>query len=177
MREVDFVPPWYRDLLRRKRATVGYLSVVAMLVILVAGALARQSEVRAAEQQLAATDAQLAATRSDLQRLDALRQLLDQWRRQEQVLTSTGVNVEASRLLAALTKVVPADTPLTGITFAVSEPEREAAPATAPSSADQGTPQATGKRRLNVSLRGVAPGELAVANVLAGSASSRSFDT
>lgn len=172
MRDVDFVPFWYRDLLRRKRSTTGYLLVLGFLVILVGGgAFRRLSEIRAAERELTATEAALGSTRGDLQKLDALRQLRDQWRRQEQVLTSTGVNMEASRLLAALTKVVPIDTVLTGINFAVAEPDHDPAPTTAPSASnqiDQSSARQPGKRRLNVSLRGIAPGEVAVANVLAG---------
>jgi len=172
VRDLDFIPPWYRDLLRRKRSATGYLLIVGLMTMLViGGAVRRHGELRAAEAALSTTDAQLAATRGDLQKLEALRQLRDQWRRQEQVLTSTGVNVEASRLLAALSKVVPPDTALTGISFTVTESELDPAPATAPSTvgaADTAVGRATPKRRLNVSLRGIAPGELAVANVLAG---------
>jgi Tfp pilus assembly protein PilN len=183
VRELDFLPPWYRDLLRRRRTTIIHLSALALLVAGVAGGvLHRHTQIRAAEQELASATAELAGTRADLQKLDALRKLRDQWRRQEQVLTSTGVNVEASRLLSALAKVVPPDTALTGIAFSVAEPERAAALAvaatTAPAGADAGrtampTPAETPvspshPRRLNVTLRGVAPGELAVANVLAG---------
>jgi Tfp pilus assembly protein PilN len=176
MRDVDFVPPWYRDLLRRKRSTVGYLLVLGLLVIVTAGGgLHRQAELRAAERRLAAAELEVAATCADLEKLDALRRLRDQWRRQEQVVTSTGTNVEASRLLAALTNVVPPDTALTGISIAVAEPDRDsapaAAPATAPAASDrvpESSARPPAKRRLNVSLRGVAPGEVAVANVLAG---------
>jgi Tfp pilus assembly protein PilN len=177
MREVDFVPPWYRDLIRRRRSAGGYLVLLTLLLVLVvAGALRRQSEIRAAQREMAAADAETAASRTDLEKLEALRQLRDQWRRQEQVLTSTGVNVEASRLLAALTKVVPPDAALTGISFAVAEPEREVAGAPAPAAtapsvnetAAQASEPRPERRRLNVSLRGVAPGEVAVANVLAG---------
>jgi Tfp pilus assembly protein PilN len=172
MRDVDFVPPWYRDLLRRKRSTTGYLLVLAAMVILVAGgAFRRHAELRAAERELAAMDSELVSTRADLQKLDALKQLRDQWRRQEQVLTSTGVNVEATHLLAVLTKVVPSDTALTGISFAVAESDRDPAPTTAPSmpsQTDSTSARPPANRRLNVSLRGVAPGEVAVANVLAG---------
>jgi len=173
MRDVDFLPPWYRDLLSRKRSTIAYLLVLAFMVVLVsAGSLRRRSEIRAAERGLAASDAQLESTRADLQKLDVLRQLRDQWRRQERALTSTGVNIEASRLLAALTKVIPPDTALTGITFAVAEPQRDdPTPTTAPApsnQADPASPRPSGNRRLNVSLHGIAPGEVAVANVLAG---------
>jgi Tfp pilus assembly protein PilN len=172
MRDVDFVPPWYRDLMRRKRSTTGYLLVLASMVILVAGgAFRRHAEIRAAERGLAEGDAAIASTRADLQKLDALRQLRDQWRRQEQVVTSTGVNVEASRLLAALTKVMPPDTALTGLSFAVAEPDHEAAPTTAPSAstrAERLPPRQAGTRRMNVSLRGIASGEVAVASVLSG---------
>jgi hypothetical protein len=176
MRDVDFVPPWYRDLLRRKRSAAGYLFVLGLLVLVTAGgALHRQEKLRAAECELAAADVEAAGTRADLQKLDALRQLRGQWRRQEQVLTSTGVNVEASRLLAVLTNVVPPDTALTRISFSVTESDPDSAPTasptTAPSAADgvaEAPPRLPAKRRLNVLLRGIAPGEVAVANVLAG---------
>jgi Tfp pilus assembly protein PilN len=183
MRDLDFVPPWYRDLLRRRRATAVQLAALGLLVALIAGgAVRRQTQIRAAEQELAAADAALVGTRADLQKLDALRQLRDQWRRQDQVLTSTGVNVEASRLLSSLTKVVPTDTALTGINFAVADSDRTDSaqhstnPTTAPSDVAGSTASTGGSRAnrsprarwLNVSVRGVAPGELAVANVLAG---------
>jgi Tfp pilus assembly protein PilN len=184
MRELDFLPPWYRDLLRRRRTTLIHLSALGLLVVGVAGGTVhRHAQIRAAEQDLASATAELAGTRADLQKLDALRHLRDQWRRQEQVLTSTGVNVEPSRLLSVLAKIVPPDTALTGIAFSVAESDRTAAsavavPTTAPFGGDAArtatptpagaAPSSSHPRRLNVTLRGVAPGELAVANVLAG---------
>jgi Tfp pilus assembly protein PilN len=175
VRELNFVPPWYRDLLRRRRSTFVHVGAMGLLLAgVVAGAVQRQGQIRAAERELSLSAAELGGTRGDLRKLDALRQLRDQWRRQEEVLTSTGVNVEASRLLSVLSKVVPPDTALTDVSFAVTEPERNGPSAAAADAQPAATQPAAGgasrpaARRLNVSLRGVAPGELAVANVLAG---------
>lgn len=169
MSDVDFLPNWYRDLLKRRRQSLLNLAALALLVaVLATAAVFKTEQVTLEEHRVAAVQSELEGARQELQKLSALTQLRDQWRRQDSVLSSTGVNVEASRLLAALEQVVPADTALTDLTFTLEdrtaqvEPEVEGqqpAPTIAADAPGAG-------RRLKVSLRGLAPGELAVANLL-----------
>ena len=191
MPDPDFLPAWYRELRRRRRWVVLQAAGLVVLVGgLALGAARVRGEARRAERELTEVHTALTSVRADRQRLDALRHLRDQWRRQDDVLASAGLNVEASRMLAAMESIVPPGTALTDLRLdvedrtaaaaaaAAAEPDPpptqsaptygEAAGARAAEPSVPTTPAAAADRRLKVAVRGLAPGEVAVGNLLSG---------
>ena len=169
---LDFVPDWYAELRRRRPWVAVQVAAVAVLAVgLGLNVLRVRAGVARAEQQLGDARRQISDARVAVLTLEALTQLRDQWRRQDRVLASAGLNVEASRLIAALERILPAETVLTELQFETRD--READDDAAGSSANSPTTQPATphgdhkSRRLKVTLRGLAAGEVAVGQLLA----------
>src|SRR5688572_10070183 len=108
MREIDFLPPWYAQFLKRRRS-VFFQTWITMGVVLGLGLwvfLADRNQ-RNAEMVLDALRSQLQQTNTQLQQMDRLEGLRRQLRQQAEVLTRLGIHVEAGRLISKLAETMP----------------------------------------------------------------------
>ena len=108
MRELEFLPPWYPKLRRRRRMVV----IQAWLTLVTGGALAlwftlAQHNVHAREAQLGSLDRDLSQTHSELRQLDELLDMKHQLQVQEEVMSKIGMHVEVTRMLAELDRLMP----------------------------------------------------------------------
>ena len=164
MPELEFLPNWYPQLRRRKRWLVlqawGSLLLIAGLG---AWTMIASRSVHAQEGRLATLVIALSRTEAQLHQLDELLTLEKQQRQQVLVLDKLGAHVEGARLLARLEETMPNEMALLSLSFQISEQPRPLAALAA------GAPRSGPalERRLGVTLKGVAPTDVDVANFLA----------
>jgi hypothetical protein len=168
MRELEFLPDWYPRL-RRQRRRVLLTSWVALVVI--GGltlwlTLARRNAGRA-EAALRAFEVQILQTETEKRQLDEQLRMKAQLEQREHVVASLGFPVEMSRLLRTLDVIMPREMSLKDITCSTLEqPLVPDGPAAAQARAPQDRPAVD--RRMKISLVGVAPNDLDLANFLTG---------
>jgi hypothetical protein len=168
MRELEFLPDWYPRL-RRHRRRVLLQTWVALVVV--GGlalwlALARRNANRA-ETALRAFEVQVLQTETERRQLEEQLRMKAQLEQREQVVASLGFPVEMSRLLRTLDVIMPTEMSLKDVTCTTVEQQLVYdGPAAAQARAPQDARQVD--RRLKVSLVGVAPNDLDLANFLTG---------
>src|SRR4051794_5506436 len=161
MRELEFLPPWYPKLRRRRRMVV----IQAWLTLVTGGALGlwftlAQHNVHARESQLASLDRDLSQTHSELRQLDELLDMKHQLQVQEEVMSKIGMHVEVTRMLAELDRLMPREMSLLELKLETAEEPRKI-DSLAAVAAMKDQPM---DRRLQVHLWGVAPSDLDLAN-------------
>src|SRR6266705_3032773 len=101
MREIEFLPPWYSQFLRRRR-TVFFQTWMTIGVAMGLGLwlfLAERNQRKAV--------GVLEALAGQLQQIERLEMLRWQLRQQAEVLTKLGIHVEAGRLISTLADATP----------------------------------------------------------------------
>ena len=161
MREIEFVPAWYVAHSRQKRLVRLHVYVVfTTLLALATWGLVLSQATDAARDALAAARLRLDASAGRVKERQTQQQLRDQLQSQERVDRSLGLNIESSRLIALIDQSMPQQVALTELSVATEERQRTlaqfAAARTVTKSAD---------RRLQVSIKGVAPTNLDVASL------------
>ncbi len=153
MREPEFLPNWYPQLLQRRRFLAVQGWVTALFCSVLAGwALLGMRHLHAAEVSRDAVTAQLGETGVDLQRLADLSVVKAQLQRQQSIVSGLGVNVPVTRMLAALDQLMPAHMALEEMQLQTEESlsvlsDADKAKGIAP----------TKSRKLRITLTGVAP--------------------
>jgi hypothetical protein len=149
MREFDFLPDWYRQVVRqRKRLAVE--GCCALLLIGAIGLRAAYSRHHAAVAAAATAelDRQIVRAKAQAQELERLTNLRLRWAKQQQRIERLGAHVEAARLLSALDDAMPS-----GVALSDLQLDTDERPSTAPSTASA---TSTTERRLRIRLEGVA---------------------
>ncbi len=155
MRDVDFLPDWYRQSLRCRRRARRQIGATLALVALIGMRLAiSQHQTHVAASELAALREQLADAAAQVQETDRLSSIRAQWTRQQQRIDRLGVHIESARVLAALDEAMPGGVSLVDLQLNTDE---------RPSTTSPAVPVAPMDRRLHVRLEGLAatPAELA----------------
>lgn len=140
MRELDFLPDWYRQSLRHRRMILwqgGATMAIALGIFL--GMLLMHHRVESARAALQATKNALTEGTARLKEMDQLGDRHKQWLAQEQIMAKLGLHVEAARLMRALDTAMPQEVSLVGLQFDAEEPAKSAG------------------HRLRIRLQGVAP--------------------
>ncbi len=163
MRELEFLPRWYPGMVRRRRALILQVWAAAALAL----GLSIQSAIghhalRNAQTSLSGLQQKLSQTDDDLLRLGEQRALRSQLQQQNEVIARLGPHVPAAPLMAALAEDMPPQTALLDLTLNQIEKTR---PASALATA-RGDANAAVDRRLSVTLTGVAPSDMELANFL-----------
>jgi len=165
MREIDFLPPWYAQFLRRKR-TVFFQTWVTLGVALGLGLwvfLAERNE-RSAEGVLDTLSGQIQQTSTQLQQMERLEMLRRQLRQQAEVLTKLGIHVEAGRLISKLSDATPPSLSFLSINIDTDEIPVQLSAAERATLKEGSKPPVDRRRR--VRLQGVAPTDLELATFL-----------
>jgi hypothetical protein len=156
MREIEFLPPWYAQFLRRRR-TVFFQTWVTIGVVMGLGLwvfLADRNE-RSAESVLDSLRGQITETSTQLQKMDRLESLRKQLRQQAEVLTRLGIHVEATRLIGSLAEAMPESISLHSLNIDTDEIAVQLS--AAERAALKEGARAPIDRRLRVKLQGVSP--------------------
>jgi len=165
MREIDFLPSWYSQFLRRRR-TVFFQMWVTVAVALGLGLwlyLADRNE-RAAESVLDGLRGQVQQTSAQLQQMDRLEMLRKQLRQQAEVLTKLGVHVESARLITKLADIMPPSLSLLSLNIDTDEIPVQLSAAERVNLKEGSRPPLD--RRLRVRLQAVAPTDVEMATFL-----------
>lgn len=165
MRELEFLPEWYPQYHRRRRMmfTQAWLMVVLAFSLALWVYLADRNE-RGAEETLTNLQGQLTQAEAQLEQMALLEVLRKQWLRQDETLRRLGLHVEAARLIAKLTTVLPENVSLLALAV---ETEERPLPMTNVERAGQPVASAPAMdRRMKVRLQGVAPTDVELALVL-----------
>lgn len=172
MRELEFLPAWYHQS-RRWRRIVGWQTYGLLLLItaLSAWVMVSQRNLRADQQTLDSIEKQLARTRVDQQILAEKLDLRQKLQTQEELLKSLGQQVEMTRLLQALDKLMPPEMSLVEVECNTEETPRPVSTVAAVRNAISRSAPPEMDRRLKVRLLGVAPSNSDLATFVAGLAS------
>src|SRR5207245_744778 len=165
MREIEFLPSWYSQFLRRRR-TVFFQTWVAVAVALGLGLwlfLADRNQ-RSAENVLDSLRGQLSQTSAQLTQMERLEMLRKQLRQQAEVLIKLGIHVETVRLITKLADAMPPSVSLLSLNIDTDEIPVQMAAAERANLKDAAHPPLD--RRLRVRLCGVAPTDEELATFL-----------
>jgi hypothetical protein len=160
MRELEFLPPWYPQLRRRRRMVViqAWLTLVTALSLALWFSLAR-SNVMAKEARLDTLNRDLSQTHSELRQLDELLDMKKQLQVQQEVMSKIGMHVEVTRMVSELDRLMPKEMSLLELKLTTTEEPRKVDTVAALTQIkDQPM-----DRRLQVHLWGVAPSDLDLA--------------
>lgn len=167
MRELEFLPQWYR-LTRQSKRVVAWESWVLLAVIAAISTwtfLARSNE-RTRQTTLSMRQGQLDQTHSEERMLAEQLRLRQELQEREQIIASLGFSVEMTRLLQTLDAVTPKELSLTDFKCDIEETQRPLG--TNVAAAVQIPADKRMDRRLKVKLVAVAPSDVDLANFLAG---------
>lgn len=191
MLELEFLPDWYPQTLRRQRLLRLEASIVVGLMLCLAGwGLIARSHVSHARAELARLHGQMSRTGMALERLDDLLALQKSWRIQDQIVARLGPHVDCSRILTALDKALPASIALTDLRIETRDQTRpinslsaaaRAANGARTTAQDAATPRVVSgtaaggadtaatplERCVRITLEGVAPTDVDLADFLA----------
>jgi Tfp pilus assembly protein PilN len=156
LRDVEFLPSWYSQLRRRKRALLVQSIATGVIVVALTGVtFANRLDVE--WQQAIATGFAAEAARCGpaLTSLERLRTQQRQLRQQEQVITDLGQELDPTRLLNVVEDTMPPAVALTDLSM---------------------EPVAASDRALSIRLQGVATSDADVATLLTNLGNVRFFD-
>jgi Tfp pilus assembly protein PilN len=163
MRELEFLPPWYPALRRRRRfVTIQAWITGAFVLVLGLWMLLAERNVRAAEASLNGLQRQLAQTDDQLHRLSELQSLKQQMSQQAEVVSRLGPHLPVARLINILEAAMPDDMAILDLSAQSQEQTKQATALSAASGA-----QSTVVRTTVIRLHGVAPTDVDLGNFLA----------
>jgi Tfp pilus assembly protein PilN len=175
MRELEFLPAWYPKARQRRRLIILQVWMTLLIAIgLGFWSFLVRTNVTNASDALDELSARLAQTDTELKRLDELLRLQKQLGVQDQIIARLGTHITPTRLLAAIENVLPSEMALINMSVTTEEQVRQQSNLAAARAEQQ--KQETVDRRLKISLQGVAPTDVDLANFLARLASERFFE-
>lgn len=149
MREMDFLPGWYKQSVRHRRIVLWQSAATAAVALgIFLGMLLIHHRVESARASLAALQNGLIDGKSRMKAMEQLTDRQKHWRAQEQLMNKLGLHVEAARLIHALDTAMPAEVSLVGLQIDADEYAKPAG------------------HRLRVRLQGVAPSDADLANFM-----------
>ncbi len=166
MRELEFIPPWYTRMLRRRRVTVIQTwATAAVLLLMGAWIVLSIRTVQVRQARLASLTAELDLTTSQVEKLDDLIALQKQLRQQDKILSRLGAHIDSTRLLRLLEDALPDSVALTELQIQTVESSRPVAtPQRAAAVLKTGEP--TPQRVVNIRFVGVSPGDDQLGNAM-----------
>lgn len=168
MRELEFLPPWYPQLRRRRKTLfVQFWATIALAIGLMGWVAFTNRTIAQKQLQSSTLDRQLQQSRSDLKQLDAKlaeKKLLEQ---QQQVMARVGEHVEVTRLLAKLDQIMPKEMSLTQVSQDTQEQVKFADTKAGAKGAAAAAKTSSMSRKQVVHVTGVTPSDADWATVLA----------
>ncbi len=180
MRELEFLPPWYREARRRRRIFV-YQTFATVLLVCGVALWTHLSgrNIASAQAALSTYESQLQQRQGELKQLDEQLRLKGELAQQQKISEAMGVTVEMTRILATLASVMPREMSILDMSIDTEETVRQVkTPADARAALRAGAiqPAPVFDRRLKVRLLAVTPNDVDLANFLTGLSSTKSFE-
>lgn len=169
MRELDFLPKWYPELrTRKRRLKVQAWTSAAVVCGMVLWYSLCVRHVTAAQQEASGLTQRLDQAHLQLQKVDELMELQRALRPQDQVMESIGMPVEMTRILKLIEEGM---TPQMGLVeLNIDGVDRVKLPKGIPTPKAGSKPAVAAKdlveRKLDISVRGVAPSDSEIADFL-----------
>lgn len=166
MREMEFLPSWYRVVRRQRIAVIvqAWATVGLLVVLLVTTGLSKFRLINA-RAELSNVRQQMAVTQKDLDELESMKQLQRRWSEQGEVLAKLGVSVESTRLMGLLAQATPESIALIGLNLQTEEKVETVKSVAAARAMKDKEPSID--RKLRVRVQGVAPSDAEVADLMA----------
>ena len=164
MREVEFLPEWYPKV-RQRRRMVALQAWVTLILVSGLGLwmLLVQRNVHAREHTLAGLKNDLVQSETELHRLEELLELQKQLGQQDQIFVKIGRPVETTKVLGALSEMMPRDMALLGLTIETQETPRVTGKLASRAAAEKKETDSA----LRFRLHGVAPTDVDLAEFIA----------
>lgn len=166
MREMEFLPSWYRVVRRQRIAVIvqAWATVGLLVVLLVTTGLSKFRLINS-KAELSNVRQQMAVTQKDLDELESMKQLQRRWSEQGEVLAKLGVSVESTRLMGLLAQATPESIALIGLNLQTEEKVETVKSVAAARAMKDKEPSID--RKLRVRVQGVAPSDAEVADLMA----------
>jgi Tfp pilus assembly protein PilN len=155
MREFDFLPEWY-PAVRRQRSVLR-MQVYASATVVVAGVaalLVSYHQCEAAQQTLTLTNARAEQAVKEVHQLDEMLSLQNQLVTKRQIVSELGLPVELGRVVSEFNECLPREVSFTDIDIKTTEASIDSISERAKQGGNK-----TVSRRLEISLKGLAPTE------------------
>lgn len=166
MREIEFLPDWYRQVRRRRMwLVVQWWSTFGLLIVLLVWTGVAHFRVITARRDHRALQQASDRAEVDLKRLDELNLLKRRWDEQGEVLSKLGVSIESTRLIGTVAQATPESVALVGMHLQIDE-KIEVPRSAAAARASKDAPP-TIDRKLLIRLQGIAPSDAEVADLMA----------
>lgn len=162
MRELEFLPSWYRQTRRRKRivAIEGW-TFFTLIVCLGSWLFITEQRIGSREVTLGALQHNVDQIHTEKKMLDEQINLRQQLQTREELIASLGYPVEMTRLLHTLESVMPREMTIIDLDCSTKEQVKQVTSVAAVKPADK---QRQTERRLEVRLQGVTPSDVDLAN-------------
>jgi len=166
VREMEFLPSWYRVVRRQRIAVIvqAWATVGLLVVLLVTTGLSKFRLINS-KAELSNVRQQMAVTQKDLDELESMKQLQRRWSEQGEVLAKLGVSVESTRLMGLLAQATPESIALIGLNLQTEEKVETVKSVAAARAMKDKEPSID--RKLRVRVQGVAPSDAEVADLMA----------
>ena len=166
MREIEFLPDWYRQTRRRRRLLLLQCAVTAALAVVAAiwTCLVLRSDVRGSV-ALADMGQELTQSMNRMKQRDELQTLRGELKERKKVDEQLGVDVPLSRVLGLIDRAMPGVIGVTQIDIDTTTRPRPADKLAALAVKKPGG-EVPADRVMSVSVRGVAPSNVEVANFM-----------
>jgi Tfp pilus assembly protein PilN len=161
MREMEFLPDWYRNVCRRRAWVIAQAwGTAGLVVVLLIWACIAQFQAMRAQNEQKYVAAEVAKSQKDVDELRLLQLEKATWSDRGEVIEKVGLSVESTRLLQTIADSAPSTITLTG--FNLQTDERVDVPRSGAAARAMKDKTPTMDRKLKVRLTGFAPSDDAV---------------
>src|SRR5688572_918479 len=122
MRELEFLPDWYRNVCRRRAWVIAQAwSTAGLIVVLVIWTCIAQFQAMRAQNEQRTVAEKVAKSQKDVDELRLLQLDKTTWSERGEVLEKIGLSVESTRLLQTIADSTPATIALTSFNLQTDE--------------------------------------------------------
>lgn len=166
MRELEFLPDWYRNVCRRRAWVIAQAwGTAGLVVVLLIWACIAQFQAMRAQNEQKHVAAQVAKSQKDVDEIRLLQLEKTTWSERGEVMAKVGLSVESTRLLQTIAESAPATIALTSFNLQTEEKVEVPRSGAAARAMKDRTP--TMDRKLKVRLTGFAPSDAEVWDLVA----------
>lgn len=166
MRELEFLPDWYRNVLRRRAWVIAQAwGTAGLVVVLLIWACVAQFQAMWAQHEERRVAELVQKSQKDVDELRLLQHEKNTWNERGEVMAKVGLSVESTRLLQTIADAAPATITLTS--FNMQTEERIQVPRSGAAARAMKDKTPTMDRKLKVRLTGFAPSDAEVWDLVA----------
>jgi Tfp pilus assembly protein PilN len=161
MRELEFLPDWYRNVCRRRAWVIAQAwGTAGLIVVMLIWACIAQFQAMRAQHEQKQVEKQLAKSQKDVDELAQLKLDRTIWAERGEVLSKVGLSVESTRLIQTIADCTPATVALTS--FNLQTDEKAEIPKTGAAARAMRDKTPLMDRKLKVRINGIAPSDIEV---------------